>query len=452
VNEKDFEELRAQEFGRLDAGGHVYLDYTGSGLYAERQLRANDALLAAHVLGNPHSDNPTSARATALVEDARADVLDFVGADPDEYAVVFTSNASSALKLVGEAFPFRSGSRFTLLRDAHNSVLGMRMFAQAKGAEVRYLPLDDELRLDAGVPIPPAGEGPSLFTFPAQSNFSGVKHPLTLVDRARDLGYRVLVDAAAYAPTTGMDLRRVRPDFVTVAFYKMFGYPTGLGALIARREALDELERPWFSGGTVDFVSTHTGVHQFRADAERFEDGTLNFLGIAALPRGLDFLRSVGMGAVEEHVRRLTERLIGMLSDLRYDDGTSAAVLYGPRTTTERGGTVPFNLLDQAGRVLPYELVVTAAAEAGISMRGGSFCNPGAGERALGLGLDEAFGCMPDGPAVDAGDAHQAKPVRVSGALRISVGVPTVSGDLDRLESFLTGFVAARSMESLGTK
>ncbi len=450
VNEKDFEEVRAREFGRLDAGGHVYLDYTGSGLYAECQLRQNDAFLEHHVLGNPHSENPTSASATERVEGARADVLDFFGADPQEYAVVFTSNASNALKLVGESFPFRPGSRFTLPRDAHNSVLGLRMFAQARGASVDYLPLDDELRLDRRVPIPPAGEGPSLFVFPAQSNFSGVKHPLSLVEQARDVGYRVLVDAAAYAPTSQLDLSRNRPDFVAVAFYKMFGYPTGVGALLARREALDALERPWFAGGTVDFVSTHTGVHQFRADAERFEDGTPNFLGIAALAPGLGFLRSLGMHNVADHVTRLTDRLLEMLQELRYEDGSSAVELYGPKDTTDRGGTIPFNLLDHSGRVVPYELVVRAAAENNISMRGGSFCNPGAGEKALNLGVDEAFGCMPDASATETGDRARAGSVRVSGALRISVGIPTVSADLDHLAAFLSGFIAARSWETTG--
>ena len=56
--------LRATEYGRLDAGGHLYLDYTGGGLYAESQLRQHVALLANRVFGNPHSANPTSRAST----------------------------------------------------------------------------------------------------------------------------------------------------------------------------------------------------------------------------------------------------------------------------------------------------------------------------------------------------------------------------------------------------
>lgn len=445
MNEQDFQELRRREFSRLDEGGHVYLDYTGSGLYAESQLHDNDHFLEHHVLGNPHSENPASMTATELVEQARAEVLDFFGADPDECSVIFTSNASAALKLVGESFPFRPGSRFTLMRDDHNSVLGIRMFAQAKGAEITYLPLDDDLRLAADAVIPPAGDGPSLFAFPGQSNFSGVKHPLSLIEEARELGYRVLLDAAAYAPTNRVDLEEFRPDFAAVAFYKMFGYPTGLGALIARKEALRELVRPWFAGGTVEFVSTQTGVHRLRADAESFEDGTPNFLGIAAVPRGLGFLREVGMQNVTEHVARMTERVLQILAAARHGDGTPAVVLYGPEDTKDRGGTVAFNLLDPDGRVVPFGIVERAAAAVGISVRGGCFCNPGAAEKALDLHADEALECfesIPHGGFSLGRFASCMGPDAAVGALRVSVGIPTVSADLDRFQEFLAAFVA----------
>jgi hypothetical protein len=134
------DELRRSEFARLDAGGHVYLDYTGGGLYAESQLREHFELLRGGVFGNPHSLNPTSAASTELVERARARVLDFFRASPDEYVAIFTANATGALRLVGEAYPFRSGDRFLLTFDNHNSVNGIREFARARNAETTYVP------------------------------------------------------------------------------------------------------------------------------------------------------------------------------------------------------------------------------------------------------------------------------------------------------------------------
>lgn len=90
------DDLRRSDFARLDRGGHVYLDYTGGRLYAESQLRDHMRLLERGVFGNPHSINPTSAASTELVERARAYVLEFFNAAPEEYVAIFTPNATGA--------------------------------------------------------------------------------------------------------------------------------------------------------------------------------------------------------------------------------------------------------------------------------------------------------------------------------------------------------------------
>ena len=95
--------LRATEYGYLDEGGHVYLDYTGAGLAARSQLRAHAARLGGGCFGNPHSESPTSSASTRLVEQARAAVLRHFNTTPDDYAVIFTPNATGACRLVGEA-------------------------------------------------------------------------------------------------------------------------------------------------------------------------------------------------------------------------------------------------------------------------------------------------------------------------------------------------------------
>jgi selenocysteine lyase/cysteine desulfurase len=224
-------------------------------------VRRHADLLLAAVFGNPHSINPTSRASTEGVERCRQRVLEFFHADPGEYAVVFTANASHALKLVGEAFPFGPDSPFVLTFDNHNSVNGIREFARTRGANTHYIPvLPPDLHIsdaivDDFLQRSSTARGPKLFAFPAQSNFSGVQHPLAWIARAQALGYRVLLDAAAFAPTNRLDLSHVTPDFVTLSLYKMFGYPTGIGALLARRDALAVLRRPWFAGGTIDVAS-----------------------------------------------------------------------------------------------------------------------------------------------------------------------------------------------------
>ena len=100
------DELRRTEYRRLDARGDVYLDYTGGSLYAESQLEHHLRIVREGVYGNPHPVNPTSSASTALVERARAAVLRHFNAPAGEYACIFTPNATGALRLVGEAYPF----------------------------------------------------------------------------------------------------------------------------------------------------------------------------------------------------------------------------------------------------------------------------------------------------------------------------------------------------------
>lgn len=446
-DESFFADLRAREFARLDATNQAYLDYTGSGLYGASQLERHHAWLAGEVLGNPHSDNRPSALADAAVERVRARIHAFFGASPDEFEVVFTSNASGAMKLVAEAFPFTSGSRFVMAMDNHNSVGGMRAWAKRAGAQIDYLPLDAELRLDRPLEhLGAPGTGPSMFAYPAQSNFSGVKHSLDLVAEARSRGFRVFLDTAAYAPTNPLNFDELAPDFAGISFYKLFGFPTSVGALIARREALAELVRPWYAGGTVDYVSLQSDRHQLRPGAGAFEDGTLDFLGIAALEPGFDLLDEVGMARLQRRVSALTAALLDELD--RFGD---RVVIYGPRSIEQRGGTVSFNLLEAAApteagarggaatAILPYEAIEGAGREAGVAIRGGCFCNPGVGEIALGIEADEMSRCLDQ----VSGDFSMARlreclgPGRAVGALRASLGVASSHDDIRRLGALL---------------
>ncbi|HEX2312714.1 MAG TPA: aminotransferase class V-fold PLP-dependent enzyme [Thermomonospora sp.] len=431
------DELRATEYGYLDEQGHVYLDYTGSGLPARAQLRAHAERLAQDCFGNPHSENPTSQASTALVERTRAAVLEYFGADPAEYAVIFTPNATGACRLVGEAYPFRRGSRLVLTADNHNSVNGIREFARARGAQVRYVPLrGPELRVDDAELDAALGRRRGLLVYPAQSNFTGVQHPLAWVAEARARGYDVLLDAAAFVPANRLDLGEVRPDFVPVSWYKVFGYPTGVGCLIARREALARLRRPWFSGGTIQAVSALGGWHVMAPDESAFEDGTLNFHGIPDVGFGIDWIRGIGMDLIHRRVTCLTGLLLDRLAALRHSDGSPMTVVYGPAGTAGRGGTVAFNVLDAQGGIVDERVVARDTSAARISLRTGCFCNPGAGEGAFGVSERALRGAARrDGLSLDEYLRFLGLPS--GGAIRASLGPVSTTGDVERLVDFL---------------
>jgi molybdenum cofactor sulfurtransferase len=438
------DELRATEYGRLDANGDVYLDYTGGSLYAASQLEAHVRMLQESVFGNPHSVNPTSTAATVLVERARAAVLRYFDAPETEYACIFTPNATGALRLVGEAYPFGPGDRFLALFDNHNSVNGIREFARAKGADTAYVPLEaPDLRVADGLLERYLDEahagGSNLFAYPAQSNFSGVKHPLEWIATAQERGWDVIVDSAAFVPTSRLDLSTWRPDFVPISFYKMFGYPTGIGALLARREALARLKRPWFSGGTVVAANIQGELVVPLSGHALFEDGTVNYLGIPAVEIGLDHLARIGIDTISRRVEALGTWLLAALQELRHSDGSPATRIYGPAAWDRRGATISFNFLHPDGRMVDERFVDVIAASHKISVRTGCFCNSGAGETAFSISRDTLIGAeFDDGMILD--DYIEQIGMPTGGAVRVSLGLATNFADVYRFMRFATEF------------
>ena len=443
------DKLRAEDYRRLDQAGHVYLDYTGAGIYAESQVRKHQQILLENTFGNPHSSNPTSQAATKYVESARAYVLSYFKADPAEYDVIFTANASGALKIVGESYPFGPGDHFLLTFDNHNSVNGIREFAHGKGAQVTYLPVAlPDMRVEEGMLTEALAKarsgGNNLFAYPAQSNFSSVKHPLAWIEKAQAAGWDVLMDAAAFAPTNPLDLSKYKPDFVPLSFYKIFGYPTGLGALVAKRSALRKLHKPWFAGGTITVASVQGDKYYLAEGHTAFEDGTVDFLNIPAIEIGLRHIQSIGIESIQTRVKCLTGWLLENLTALCHSTGLPLVRLYGPLSNEARGGAVTVNFFDAQGGPLDHRFIEQAANRVNISLRTGCFCNPGAGEVALGISRVELDVCF-HGPGheqrLTLDDFRLCIDGKNSGAVRISVGMITNFEDVQALLGFAEGLL-----------
>jgi selenocysteine lyase/cysteine desulfurase len=435
-----FADLRRREFARLDTNGIAYLDNAGSALYAASHVDAHRALLERGVFGNPHSAHASAQASTSAIDAARHDVLRFLDAG-DDYVVCFTANASAAIKLVAEAYPFGPDVPCVLAQDNHNSVNGIREFASRQGGSVHYLPLRPDLHLYHPEARLAQIDGGGLLAFPAQSNFSGIHHPLSLVKFAQSLGYQVLLDAAAFVPAHTLSLRACPADFVALSFYKVFGYPTGVGALVARRDALASLSRPWFAGGTVDYASVQLRRHQLRPLHEGFEDGTANFLGVAALGPGFALRHRIGAGRITGHVLALTGELLDGLTRLAHGDGSPLVRIYGDG---DRGATVAFNVLDRQGRAVPFDLVEQRAGGAGVHVRGGCFCNPGAAEAAFRFDAARMARCL------DAVESRFSIPALQRclgpgvpvGAVRASIGIVNDRRDIHRAIDVVASFAA----------
>ncbi|XP_054814716.1 molybdenum cofactor sulfurase isoform X2 [Prosopis cineraria] len=472
---KNIDELRATEFKRLQ--DLVYLDHAGATLYSDEQMGLVFKDLTSNVYGNPHSQSDSSSATLEIMKEARQQVLDYCKASPKDYKCIFTSGATAALKLVGEAFPWSCKSHFMYSMENHNSVLGIREYALDQGASaiavdieedmhpgisgdtisVRISPHQVQRRKGYGLQEQePAGDVYDLFAFPSECNFSGLRFSLDLVriikeDSRRILGdssfckngqWKVLIDAAKGCSTKPPDLSKYPADF-------MFGYPTGLGALIVRSDAAKLLKKAYFSGGTVaasiadiDFIKRREAIEDL------FEDGTVSFLSIASIRHGFKTLNSLTVSAISRHTISLALYTRKMLLALRHGNGSRVCVLYGCHKSRElcheMGPTVSFNMKRPDGSWYGYREVEKLASLSGIQLRTGCFCNPGACAKYLGLSHVDLLSNTEAGHVCwDDHDIINGKP---TGAVRVSFGYMSTYEEAKKFVDFVAGsFVSSES-------
>ncbi|XP_050305303.1 molybdenum cofactor sulfurase 3 [Anthonomus grandis grandis] len=422
------------EFSRL--GDICYLDHAGTTLYSEKQLEFVFKDLSTNVYANPHALNTTSKITTDEVDLIRYRVLDFFNAKPEEYSVIFTLSTSHGLKTVAETFRF-DGGILAYLEDNHTSVLGMRNLA----------PQWQEVKLDKAFEVlnhsnnslstneeEEESSGNCLFVYPAQSNFAGNKYPLSWIDhiqngRLRNLNiaakkYYVLLDAASYVSSNQLDLSKYQPDFVTISFYKIFGYPSGLGALLVRRCSEYTLKKQYFGGGTILMALSSEDVTIPRPNIhERYEDGTISFLSILSLKHGFDTFKRLNLTPqlISLHIYNLAKYTYESLRELHHFNGESVAVLYpenGFKCAEDHGGIVNFNLKRSDGSFVGYSEVMQIANLYKICLRTGCCCNPGACQKYLRLSnkdirhhFDAGHVC---GDSLDLVDGYPTGSVRIS--------------------------------------
>ncbi|XP_004380979.1 molybdenum cofactor sulfurase [Trichechus manatus latirostris] len=464
--QRSLRELREREFSRL--AGTVYLDHAGATLFPQSQLTSftNDVLK--NVYGNPHSQNINSKLTHDTMEQVRYRVLVHFHTSPDDYTVIFTSGSTAALKLVAEAFPWvpqgpeSSGSRFCYLTDSHTSVVGMREITTARN--VTSIPVRPEdmwsAETQGAATCDPDGHPPHLFCYPAQSNFSGTRYPLSWIEGIKS-GWMcpvnapgkwfVLLDAASYVSTSPLDLSLHQADFVPISFYKIFGFPTGLGALLVNNRVAPLLRKTYFGGGTAaaylageDFYVPRQSV------AERFEDGTISFLGVIALKHGFDTLERLtgGMENIKQHTFTLAQYTYSALSSLRYPNGAPVVRIYSDSEFSSpevQGPIINFNVLDDQGNIIGYSQVDKMASLYNIQVRTGCFCNTGACQRFLGISNEMVKKNLQAGHVC--GDNIDLIDGQPTGSVRISFGYMSM---LEDAQAFLRFIIATRLCSSDG--
>ncbi|KAH9891388.1 pyridoxal phosphate-dependent transferase [Xylariomycetidae sp. FL2044] len=474
VYNNDVEAIRRKEYPHMNDG--AYLDHSGATIYAKSTIESFARKLTTNLYGNPHSENSPAKLSGDVVDAVREKTLRYLGADPEEFDLVFVANATAAIKLVADSFrdlAEKTADRtfwYGYHKDAHTSVVGVRELTHGQchcfetDKEVdRWLHHPDSSSINRRQP-----DGLGLFAYPGQSNMSGRRLPLSWPSVIRESEHLqntyTLLDAAALAMTFPMenvfgDVDGA-PDFTCLSLYKIFGFPD-IGALIVRKQSGHILTlRKYFGGGTVSMVSTfgETTWHRskgLQAPAyqlhEGLEDGTLPFHNILALGEAIDVHRGLfgTMARISEHTSYLISRLYRGMYALSHANGRPLCRIYSENENFEdsrkQGSVVAFNIIRSNGHYVPYSDVEKAANSARIYVRSGGVCNPG--------GIFTALGYEPwmTERALSAGHHCGSRGINIlhrrpTGIVRASLGAMSTRQDVDTFLEFLrTTFVEADS-------
>uniref|UniRef100_A0A8C0F652 Molybdenum cofactor sulfurase n=1 Tax=Bubo bubo TaxID=30461 RepID=A0A8C0F652_BUBBB len=295
---------------------------------------------------------------------------------------------------------------------------------------------------------------PHLFSYPAQSNFSGTKYPLSWIQDIKSGKlcpmkipgkWFVLLDAASYVSSSPLDLGVHHADFIPISFYKIFGFPTGLGALLVNNRIAPLLRKTYFGGGTAAaYLAGEDFYFPKKSIAERFEDGTVSFLDIIALKHGFDVLEKLtgGMEKIKQHTFALAHYTYTVLSTLKYANGAPVVRIYSDTDFSNpdvQGPIINFNVLDENGEVIGFSQVDKMASLYNIHVRTGCFCNTGACQLHLGISNEDIQRNLQAGHVC--GDDIDLVDGRPTGSVRISFGYMSSFEDA---QTFLKFIIATR--------
>ncbi|HET7903516.1 MAG TPA: cysteine desulfurase [Candidatus Eisenbacteria bacterium] len=303
-------------------------------------------------------------KATAAYEGAREKVARFLNARSAR-EVVFTRDTTESVNLVAYAWGRANVSRGDAIlvteMEHHSNLVPWQILAEEKGAELRYIPLDGQGRLDLSNLDRLLDGRVKLAAFTWVSNALGTINPVAeLVRRAHAAGALAFVDAAQAVPHMPVDFRALDADFLAFSGHKVFA-PTGIGALLAKRPILDAMP-PFFGGG--EMIREVTMQKSTWADVPaKFEAGTMNFADAVGLAAAIDYVAPLGMDAVHAHGRDLAVRTIHGLKSI------PGVRVFGPPPEEDRGGIVSF-LVDD---IHAHDVAGVLDRE-GIAVRAGHHC------------------------------------------------------------------------------
>jgi cysteine desulfurase/selenocysteine lyase len=361
---KDFPILEREVHGKR----LVYLDSAATSQKPRQVIDAMSEFYEHTNAGVHRSVHQLGEESTAAYEGAREKIARFVNA-PDPRGVVFTRGTTESTNLVAYAWARRrlkpGDEILSTVMEHHSNIVPWQMAASDTGASVRYIDITDDGQLRMDEFEATISERTKLVCVTGMSNVLGTINDVAwIAERAHAVGALVLVDGAQLVPHNVVDFQALGCDFLAFSSHKMLG-PTGVGALVARPELLEEMD-PFLGGGEMIRNVTLEGS-TWNDVPYKFEGGTMMVAEAIGFGAAIDYLNDLGMRAVREHEIEMAR--YGM-DALRSAPGV---VVYGPTEPTMRGAVFAFNVFDGDELIHPHDVATILDGE-GVAVRAGHHC------------------------------------------------------------------------------
>ena len=308
-----------------------------------------------------------SERATEAYTDSKVKLAKFLNADSYQ-ELVYVRNTTEAINLVAltwGASNIKKDDHILISEmEHHSNIVPWIILAKKTGAKLDYIKLDAKhSELDEASIKEQLEKRPKLVAVTHVSNVLGTINDVKRITAmAHKAGAKVLIDGAQSAPHMPVDVKDIDCDFFALSGHKMLA-PTGIGALYAKRQLLEDMP-PLFGGG--DMIRT-VSFHDYTPNdlPWKFEAGTSNIEGGIGLSAALDYLKKLGMANVQRHEMELTEYALGRLEEVKN------VAAFGPDKShiDKRGGVISFAI----NGVHPHDVASIFDSE-GIAIRAGHHC------------------------------------------------------------------------------
>ncbi|WP_435551189.1 aminotransferase class V-fold PLP-dependent enzyme [Natrinema sp. CGMCC1.2065] len=281
-----------------------------------------------------------SQEASIAYEEAHDRVAEFIGASGGREEIVFTKNTTEAENLVAYSWGLNElgpGDEIVLTEmEHHASLVTWQQIGKRTGAEVKYIRIDEDGRLDMDHASEIITDDTAMVSAVHVSNTLGTVNPVSdLVDIAHDHDALAFIDGAQAVPNRPVDVAAIDADFYAFSGHKMAG-PTGIGALYGKKAILEDMQPYLYGGGMIRKVTFEDSTWD---DLPwKFEPGTPQIAEAVGLVAAIDYLEEIGMERIEAHEEELARYAYEQL------DAEPGIEIYGPEPGPERGGLVGFNL------------------------------------------------------------------------------------------------------------